>query len=96
MKCLSLVIIIYVLCISCNNEISKDKLFERIKSEINIEFKKRANETVTNYTINSLSLIHIEDKQYSGILKTTEEGKEFTYVVEVIVDVYSYMWKIVQ
>lgn len=84
------------LLVSCNGGISKEKLAEKVKSDINDEFSKRASDNGISYSITSFDLLHKEGKEYSGILKTIENGQEFTYQVDVTVDGDSYMWKIIE
>jgi hypothetical protein len=88
-------LIISVMLISCNGGVSKEKLASKVRSDINVELQKGASRAGINLTINSFDLLHKGGKEYSGILKTTEGGDEFTYQVDVTVDGDSYMWKIV-
>ncbi len=89
-------LIISLTLISCNGLVSKEKLVEKVKSDINSEFSKRASAHGINYTIKSFDLIHKGGKEYSGILKTSEDGEEYTYEVSVTTDGDSYMWKIIE
>lgn len=92
-------IVSFLICLafcSCNNSVSKDKLASKVRADINTEFSKRATVNNISYTINSFDLIHKGGNEYSGILKTTEDGKEFNYEVNVTVDGDSYLWKIVE
>jgi len=96
MKKILLNLLIPVILISCNAGISTDKLASKVKGEINAEFKKKASSAGVSYTINSFDLLHKGGKEYSGILKTTEDGEEFTYNVDVTVDGDKYIWKIIE
>lgn len=96
MKKIILSLLIYVLLISCNSDISKDKLTSEVRSDINLELQKRASSAGISLTINSFDLLHKGGKEYSGILKTEEGGQEYTYQVDVTVDGDSYMWKIIE
>ena len=87
---------ISLLLISCNGGFSKDQLASKVRSDIEVEFQKRASSDGINFSINSFDLLHKGGKEYSGILKTTEDGQEYTYQVDVTVDGDSYMWKIVE
>ncbi len=44
--------------------------------------------------ITDFNLVHIDGKQYRGILKTTEHGQKFTYTVNVTFDGKNFMWEI--
>ncbi|WP_294961772.1 hypothetical protein [uncultured Flavobacterium sp.] len=95
MKKIIYTLIICISLISCNSEVSKEQLTSKVRNDINVELQKRATTTGITLTINSFDLLHKKDKEYSGILKTTEGGQEYTYQVDVTVDGDSYMWKIV-
>ena len=95
MKKIIYTLIICISLISCNSEVSKERLTSKVRNDINVELQKRATTTGITLTINSFDLLHKKDKEYSGILKTTEGGQEYTYQVDVTVDGDSYMWKIV-
>lgn len=88
-------IIIFVLLISCNGNISKDKLVSKVRTDINSELQKRASEYDVAIEINSFDLLHKGGKEYSGILKTMEDGDKYTYQVDVTVDGDAYMWRII-
>lgn len=96
MKKLIILLITCSFLFSCNGLVSKEKLAEKVKSDINSEFSKKASASGISYSIKSFDLLHKGGKEYSGILKTTEDGEEFTYQVDVSVDGDSYMWKIVE
>ena len=96
MKQLIMSFLICIVLCSCNSGVSKEKLASKVKAEINTEFSKRATQNNVSYTIDSFGLIHTGGNEYSGVLKTTEGGQEFTYQVNVTVDGDSYMWKIVE
>ena len=96
MKNILFVLLAITLMCSCNGGTSKDQLAEKVKADIKMEFTKRSSGTGISFSINSLDLIQKGDNEYSGILKTTEAGQEFTYQVDVTVDGDSYMWKIVE
>ncbi|MEO8240335.1 MAG: hypothetical protein ABI576_19680 [Flavobacterium sp.] len=96
MKNILYTLIICILLISCNNGVSKDQLTAKVRNDINVELQKRASNNGLSLIINSFDLLHKGDKEYSGILKTTEGGQEYTYQVDVTVDGDSYMWKIVE
>jgi len=96
MKKLLFGLIACLILVSCIGGVSKDNLEEKVKSDINAEFAKRASGTGISFSINSFDLIQKGDNEYSGILKTMEAGQEFTYQVDVTVDGESYMWKIVE
>lgn len=80
---------------SCNGGVSKDRLTKTVRADIETAFSKKATENGMTYSINSFNLVHDEGNRYTGILKSTENGNEFTYQVDVIVDGDSYVWKIV-
>jgi hypothetical protein len=90
--------IIYVLCglilFSCHNGILTSELEENIQKDINIELEKRASENNIKMEISSFDLIHKDGKEYSGILKTLEDGIGYTYQVDVTVDGDNYLWYI--
>ena len=81
--------------VACSG-VSKEALADKVKNDIDVEFSKRATESGITYTIDNLDLVHKSGNEYSGILKTTEDGAEFTYQVDVTVDGDTYMWKIVE
>lgn len=91
----TLLICFSLLLFSCDGYVSKEKLAEKVKSDINSELSKRASSYGVSFSIKSFDLIHKGGKEYSGILKTDEGGEEYTYEVNVTVDGDSYMWKIV-
>jgi hypothetical protein len=95
MKRIIVTILICINLYSCNTGVSKNELESRVKSDINVEFSKRAAEANASYTINSFILVHKGGNEYNGILQTTEDGEEFTYEVNVTTDGDSYLWKIV-
>ena len=95
MKKYIILIIILINLNACRNGVSKKELESRVKSDINVEFSKRAAEANASYTINSFILVHKGGNEYNGILQTTEDGEEFTYEVNVTTDGDSYLWKIV-
>ena len=88
-------LLISVLLISCSSNISKDKLVSKVRTDINTELQKRGASYDVQIEINSFDLIHKGGKEYSGILKTIEDGDEYTYQVDVTVDGDAYMWKII-
>lgn len=88
--------LISMILISCGNGVSKDELTIQVKDGINEELQKRASSMGVTTTVNSLDLIHKGGNEYSGILKTTEEGEEHTYQVDVTADGEQVMWKIVE
>jgi acetylglutamate kinase len=96
MKKYIILIIILISLNACRNGVSKNELESRVKSDINLEFSKRATEANKSYTINSFVLVHKGGNEYNGILQTTEDGEEFTYEVNVTTDGDSYLWKIVE
>ncbi len=95
MKKIFVTILICITLYSCGTGVSKNELESRVKSDINVEFSKRAVEANKSYTINSFVLVHKGGNEYNGILQTTEDGEEFTYEVNVTTDGDSYLWKIV-
>lgn len=48
----------------------------------------------TQIQIESLSLIHKDGNEYSGILETTEDGEKKTHSVQVIYDGETFQWEI--
>ena len=80
---------------SCSG-VSKEAFASKVKNDIDVEFSKRSTESGIKYSIDSFDLVHKSGNEYSGILKTTEDGVEFTYQVDVTVDGDSYLWKIVE
>jgi len=84
-----------MLLISCSG-ISKEELIAKVRSDMNKEFQKRASIAGISVNIVSFDLLHKAGKEYSGILKTSEDEEEFTYQVDVTVDGDSYIWKIVE
>ncbi len=96
MKKIIFTLIISIYLIGCNGGVSKGQLASKVRSDINVELQKRASSMGISLSISSFDLIHKGGKEYSGILKTTEEGEEHTYQVDVTVDGDSYMWKIVE
>ena len=96
MKKLLYYLIIAILIISCNEGVSKEALASKVKNDMNVELQKRASESGISLSITSFILLHKSGKEYSGILRTTEGGQEYTYQVDVTVDGDAYMWKIVE
>lgn len=96
MKKIITTLIICIALISCNGSVSKDELVSKVRNDLNVELQKRASSNGINLSIISFDLIHKEGKEYSGILKTTEGGVEYSYQVDVTTDGDSYIWKIVE
>lgn len=86
MKQLLYSLLISIILLSCNNDISKSELTSKVRDDINVELQKRASSAGISLSINSFDLLHKGGKEYSGILKTSEDGEEFTYQVDVTVD----------
>jgi hypothetical protein len=97
MKKKLLYLFLLFIVLSCNDSsVSKEKLTSEVRNDINVELQKRASSNGISLTINSFVLLHKEGKEYSGILKTIEEGEEYTYQVDVTVDGNSFIWKIIE
>lgn len=73
----------------------KTSWYLKVRTDINSELQKRASEYDVTIEINSFDLVHKGGKEYSGILKTMEDGDEYTYQVDVTVDGDAYMWRII-
>ena len=95
MKKIVFSIITALLFLSCDGGSSKDQLISDVRNDINVELQKQASSEGVNLSIGSFDLVHRGGKEYSGILKTTEDGEDYTYVVDVIYDGDSFMWEIV-
>lgn len=75
---------------------STEEIEADVKLDMTTELQKRADEADITLVVESFDLLHKEGKEYSGILKTVEDGTEYTYQVDVTVDGDNYMWKIVE
>lgn len=95
MKKIIATILICINLYSCNNGVSKNELESRVKADIDVEFTKQAIENNVSYRIISFDLVHMGGNEYSGILKTTEDGEEIAYEIYVATDRDTYLWKIV-
>ncbi len=94
MKILFILLITLLLATSCNNGVSTSGLTEEVRNDINESFKSQAKSEGINYQIKDLILVHKGGNEYDGILKTIEDGEEFSYEVVVNVDEEGFIWKI--
>lgn len=80
---------------ACNFGVSKASLEQQVRADIETDFAKTASDSGIQYSIESFNLVDLGNNKFSGILNTIEDGEEFAYEVEVIVDKDTYIWKIV-
>lgn len=71
---------------------STEDLAEEVRSNMAETFAQDA--TTRHIKIKDFTLIHEDGKKYKGLLKTSENGTEFTYSVDVTYDGSSFIWQV--
>ena len=80
--------------ISCGSSWDKEELTKEVKKDIFKELDKKAKEQGISFELIDLVLVEKEKNKYEGILTTLEDGKKFSYEVDVTTDGESFIWKI--
>ena len=94
MRNLLYIIVISFSFTSCTDlGFSLDKMTYRIKNEIDADLSLKASELGNSFKINRLSLLSKSKNEYIGILKTSEDSQEFTYIVAVTVNGDKLHWR---
>ncbi len=89
-----IILLLALLISSCTNGNTVDMLTSQIRSEIDSQLQERASEAGISLSVDSFVLTHEGGNDYIGILETTEGGVEVQYIVDVVYDGNSYVWRI--
>jgi len=81
-----LAIILFFLAMGCSS-VSKEKLEQQIKEDINTELTKRKR----TVQVQSVKLVQKGEREYIGIAKIIEDEMEQSYDLNVVVDGDSYI-----
>lgn len=87
------VLVVSFMMFSCAPSI--EKLEGLIKEDINKQLSEKAKDAGIEFNIESLKLEEDGEGKYKGVLKTLEDGKEFTYNLKVEEADGGHKWEIV-
>lgn len=73
---------------------SIEDITQTVRSSMEQEFKANLQYHSFGLRINDLTVTHVRDNEYRGILKVTEQGLPKTYSVDIIYDGKTVQWQI--